>query len=146
MKKIILTLVVLATVAGTSIYGMKNSPVSDEVTASVPTVKDYTALLTVKSLHATIYEDETTVTVTNNGSTVDFDMQITLLGFFTGNVHITGIKIVGTNIEAGSTGSVTINGQQYTVVFGASTITDTACNLNLTVNSTPIGNLRITFN
>lgn len=83
--------------------------------------------------------------VTNNGASVDFDMNITILGFFTGKVHITGVEISGTEIKEDATGTVEINGKQYTVRFSPSSITDSTCNLNLTVESTPLGNLTIVF-
>lgn len=142
MKKIILFIVILTCMAGVSAYGMGHSTEQSEMQM---TSQSYDGWLTVTSRIGTIYDDESTVQVTNNGSTVDFDMNIAILGFFTGKVHITGVEISGTEIKNGATGTVVISGKQYNVVFNLSSITDSICSLSLTVESTPLGSLNIVF-
>lgn len=142
MKKILLLLFILSGMTGMSVYGMRSSVEQTEMQMSS---QSYDGWLTVTSRVGIIYDDESTVIVTNNGASVDFDMNITILGFFTGKVHITGVEISGTEIKEGATGTVEINGKQYTVRFSPSSITDSTCNLNLTVESTPLGNLTIVF-
>lgn len=142
MKKIILLIVILTCMAGVSAYGMGNSTEQSEMQM---TSQSYDGWLTVTSRIGTIYDDESTVKVINNGSTVDFEMDIAILGFFTGKVQITGVKISGTEIRNGETGTVVISGKQYNVVFNLSSITDSICSLSLTVESTPLGSLNIVF-
>ena len=142
MKKILLLLFILSGMTGMSVYGMRSSVEQTEMQMSS---QSYDGWLTVTSRVGIIYDDESTVIVTNNGASVDFDMNITILGFFTGKVHITGVEISGTEIKEGATGTVEINGKQYTVRFSPSSITESTCNLNLTVESTPLGNLTIVF-
>lgn len=142
MKKILLLLFILSGMTGMSVYGMGSSVEHTEMQMSS---QSYDGWLTVTSKVGIIYDDESTVIVTNNGASVDFDMNITILGFFTGKVHITGVEISGTEIKEDATGTVEINGKQYTVKFSPSSITDSTCNLNLTVESTPLGNLTIVF-
>lgn len=142
MKKILLLLFILSGMTGMSVYGMRSSVEQTEMQMSS---QSYDGWLTVTSRVGIIYDDESTVIVTNNGASVDFDMNITILGFFTGKVHITGVEISGTEIKEGATGTVEINGKQYTVRFSPSSITDSTCNLNLTVESTPLDNLTIVF-
>lgn len=145
MKKIIMLLIVLFGMTGVSIYGMGNSFMAENVTNLELTSKDYTGWLTVSSPITIIHEDESTVTVTNNEVTVDFDLEITILGFFTGTVQIKNVDTSGTNIMPGTTSSVIIGGKEYTVTFNSGTITDAVCTLDLTVKSTPLGDLHITF-
>lgn len=142
MKKILLLLFILSGMTGMSVYGMGSSAEQTEMQMSS---QSYDGWLTVTSRVGIIYDDESTVIVTNNGASVDFDMNITILGFFTGKVHITGVEISGTEIKEDATGTVEINGKQYIVRFSPSSITDSTCNLNLTVESTPLGNLTIVF-
>lgn len=142
MKKILLLLFILSGMTGMSVYGMRSSVEQTEMQMSS---QSYDGWLTVTSRVGIIYDDESTVIVTNNGASVDFDMNITILGFFTGKVHITGVEISGTEIKEDATGTVEINGKQYIVRFSPSSITDSTCNLNLTVESTPLGNLTIVF-
>lgn len=140
----ILLFTVLSCMAGTNALSRENSPIVETVSQTMA-VQEYTGWLTVSASQKPIYDDESTVTVTDNGNTVDFDLKITILGFFTGNVHIGNIPISNSTIAPGTTGTVVIAGKTYTVVFNSGTINDTVCSLNITVKATPLGDLNIVF-
>lgn len=115
----------------------------DDVQA-VESSTTYTGQLTVKTTLITIYDKTSPITATVNGNSVDFNMNISF-SFYTGNVDITGVALNGTNIAAGTAGSVVIEGVTYDVVFDYGYLDGDVCELELTVKSTPLGDLSITF-
>jgi len=143
MKRILLS-VCMTVFALTGVNAHVNS--HNEV-ANVQTVESsttYTGQLTVKTTLTTIYDKTSPITATVNGNSVDFNMNISF-SFYTGNVNITGVALNGTDIAAGTTGSVVIEGVTYDVVFDYGYLDGDVCELELTVKSTPLGDLSITF-
>lgn len=143
MKRI-LFLVCMAIFALTGANAHVNS--HDEV-ANVRAVESsttYTGQLTVKTTLITIYDKTSPITATVNGNSVDFNMNISF-SFYAGNVDITGVALNGTDIAAGTAGSVVIEGVTYDVVFDYGYLDGDVCELELTVKSTPLGDLSITF-
>lgn len=105
----------------------------------------YTGQLIVKrTTGTTIYNQTSSITATTDGNNVDFNMNISFI-FYTGNVNITGVALDGTDITAGTTGSVVIGGVTYNVVFNYGYLDGSTCELELTVKSTPLGDLSISF-
>lgn len=143
MRRILFS-VCMAVFALTGANAHVNSP--DEV-ANVQAVESsttYTGQLTVKTALMTIYDKTSPIVATVNGNSVDFNMNISF-SFYTGNVNITGVALNGTDITAGTTGTVVIDGVTYNVVFEYGYLDGDVCELELTVKSTPLGDLSITF-
>lgn len=143
MKRILFS-VCMAVFTLTGVNAHVNS--HDEV-ANVQAVESsttYTGQLTVKTTLITIYDKTSPITATVNGNSVDFNMNISF-SFYTGNVDITGVALNGTDIAAGTAGSVVIEGVTYDVVFDYGYLDGDVCELELTVKSTPLGDLSITF-
>lgn len=91
-----------------------------------------------------VYDKTSPIIATVNGNSVDFNKSISF-SFYTGNVNITGVALNGTDITAGTTGTVVIDGVTYDVVFDYGYLDGDVCELELIVKSTPLGDLSITF-
>ncbi|MFR2523950.1 MAG: hypothetical protein ACLTFL_18155 [Bacteroides thetaiotaomicron] len=91
-----------------------------------------------------VYDKTSPIIATVNGNSVDFNKSISF-SFYTGNVNITGVALNWTDITAGTTGTVVIDGVTYDVVFDYGYLDGDVCELELTVKSTPLGDLSITF-
>lgn len=80
-----------------------------------------------------VYDKTSPIIATVNGNSVDFNKSISF-SFYTGNVNITGVALNGTDITAGTTGTVVIDGVTYDVVFDYGYLDGDVCELELTVN------------